>query len=177
MTAQTVHTDTGCPEGRPLSMTFIEWLTSTPTLFGILYVGLAAIFLYADPRSPTTRALIAFFASVGLICMVGPTFLHRYTDDDIPLWVRLSAIVESATTPAFGEWLLRVARTAQTTRRALTGITISVRLIQACAVVYCGLAFALPAARLEYFYSSALTPDVLERSSFWLLATPWLVIT
>jgi class 3 adenylate cyclase len=158
-------------------VTFIEWLTSTPALFGILYVGLAAIFLYADPRSPTTRALVAFFAMVGLIYVVGPTFLHPYTDGDVPLWVRFSAIVESALLPAFGEWLLRVARTAQTTRRALTGITIAVRLIQVFAVVYCGLAFALPAARLEYFYSSGLTPDVFERSSFWFLATPWLVNT
>lgn len=158
-------------------MTFVEWLTSTPTLFGVLNVGLAAIFLYADPRSPTTRALIAFFATVGLIFVMGATFVDRYTHGDIPLWVRLSAIVESVATPAFGEWLLRVARTAQTTRRALTGITAMVRLIQASAVIYCGLAFALPAARLEYFFSSALPPDAFQRGSFWLLAIPWFVAT
>jgi class 3 adenylate cyclase len=51
-----------------------------------------------------------------------------------------------------------------------------VRLLQACAVIYCGLAFAFPAARLDYFYSN-MPPDVFEHSNFWLLATPWFVIT
>jgi adenylate cyclase len=157
-------------------MSFLEWLTSTTTLFGFLNFGIAAVFFYVDPRSPTTRPLVLSFAMVGLLFAIGSTLADRYGEGDIPLWVRPSALMESLAFGALGAWLLRVARTAQTTRRALAGITVFVRLAQAGVLGYFALTLAYPAEHLQYIYIGATEAD-LQRPSFWVLFTPWLVFT
>ncbi len=101
-------------------------------LLGLMSTGLAAAFLYAEPYSPTTRALAVAFLANGLEWAETPWSIRH------PLrWLQyFDLFLIVAATFAFAEWLYRVARTAQASAVAMGWIMASVRLAQGLAALF-----------------------------------------
>lgn len=151
-------------------MIYLEFLPST--IVGFVACGLAGVFWYADPQSPTTRSLVLAFAAMGLAVGLSSPFTRHFADHDIPLWLRWQASAEWLTFVAFGEWMLRVARTAQPSARAMRRMTLLIRHTQAATVVYLVVSLINPGARLNVFFASLGAPESFMDPRFWWLATP-----
>ena len=124
-------------------MTFLHILPGF--LLGLSSIGIAAGSFYAEPRSPTTRALaLALFAN-GWEWIETPWV---FWENPLPGLRYFDLLLIMGAGSAFAEWLYRVARTAEASPRAMSVITRSVRLIQ----VSCGLALLWGWAHIDATY-------------------------
>jgi adenylate cyclase len=147
---------------------FLDYLPST--IVGLMAVGLAGAFCYADPQSPTTRALALTFAAIGGGLALGTPFVRFFPDAQIPWFVRALAVVQWVSFMAFCEWMLRVARTAQPSERVMRGVRRALRGAQALTLIYLAIGVLAPAALFNGFIGSYGRPEVLGDPLFWLLA-------
>lgn len=156
-------------------MIFLEFLPST--IVGLVAVGLAGAFWYADPHSPTTRALALAFAAMGLGVGLGTPLVRQFPDDAIPWYVRLHTLTQWLSFVAFSEWMLRTARTAEPAREVMRRIVRLLRGAQLITVIYLLIGLFWPAALFNVFIGSWGHPEVLGDHRFWLPALSLLVGT
>jgi len=87
--------------------------TSSFTILGIVGLGMGVSFLFADWRTPTSRALALLFGIIGanmFLNSVVPTEGNPSVDK-IAFWGRLFAVAEALSFAIGYEWLLRIRRT------------------------------------------------------------------
>jgi len=101
-------------------------------LLGLSSVGLAMAIYLADPRSPTTRSLALALGANGWEWIETPWVFVR----PLPALAYFDLLLIVTAAIAFAEWLYRVARTAETTPRALVWITRCTRIVQAVSVCF-----------------------------------------
>lgn len=139
-------------------------------LVSLVALGMALAFISADRESPTSRALAAALAWIGISIFVNSTWL-----DLAPEGVAVSgwlAITESLAIVAVLEWLLRVRRTIPAGSLDTRGGDGMLRLGQVSGLLYSVFAIVAPELRLRDFQFAASSPEVLGRFGFWLFAGP-----
>ena len=149
-------------------MIFLEFLPST--IVGLVAVGLAGAFWYADPHSPTTRALALAFAAMGLGVGLGTPLVRQFPDDAMPWYVPLHTFTQWLSLVAFSEWMLRTARTAEPKPEIMRLIVRLLRGAQLITVIYLAVGLFWPAALFNVFIGSWGHPEVLGDGRFWLPA-------
>lgn len=147
-------------------------MNTAPIISALLAFGMAAAFILADTRSPTSRAFSSFLAAVGLSTAVSTQIELRYIDGgDYPAWGGLFAVPEVLAFVFGLEWLLRVRRTIPTRNLRIRFGDNTLRVAQALAVVYGALALAFPARRSAEFLGYGLHAAGLQ-PGFFLFAVP-----
>src|SRR5216683_7120570 len=81
-------------------------------IVGLFPIGMAIAFYTSDRQSPTSRALAAFCALLGISFLWNLVAFPDLADTKrFSPWVRLYALLEPAMMIAGYEWILRVGRT------------------------------------------------------------------
>ncbi len=139
-------------------------------LVSLVALGMALAFISADRESPTSRALAATLALIGIsIFLNGGNHAFVSAHPTLGGWL---AIPESAAIIGVLEWLLRVRRTIPAGALDTRGGDHMLRLGQLSAVLYSVFAIAAPELRIRDFQFAAGSADSLSRSGFWLFAGP-----
>ena len=137
----------------------------------LLALGIALAFIVADRRSPTSRALSLFLASIGIaVALASQVELRFIRGNDYPAWGGLFAIPEVAAFYFGYEWLLRVRRTIPARNLKTRFGDNQLRVAQALAIAYGVLALCFPRVR-AYEFSGGLSGSGLE-PGFYLFAIP-----
>ena len=145
--------------------------TTSPIIASLLALGIALAFIAADRQSPTSRALALFLASIGIsIALYSQVELRFLRSDDYPAWGGLFAIPEVIAFYFGYEWLLRIRRTIPARNLSTRFGDNQLRVAQALAITYGGLALCFPRLR-AYEFSGGLTGSSLE-PGFYLFAAP-----
>lgn len=143
-------------------------------LVSLVALGMALAFISADRESPTSRALAAALAWIGIAIFVNSSWLEVWSVD-MPSGSRIGgwlAITESLAIIAVLEWLLRVRRTIPAGALDTRGGDSMLRLGQASGLLYSVFAIAAPELRASEFQYAATRPEVLRHFGFWLFAGP-----
>jgi len=151
-----------------------ERLDTTPhVITALLALGMALAFIIADRRSPTSRMLSLFLASIGLAIGLGsqiayPLHLRR----GVGAWDGVFAIPETLAFVFAYEWLLRVRRTIPARNLKTHGPDRLLRIAQALACFYGVASLAFPRLRSDYFVNAGLREVFDGQPEFWLFALP-----
>ena len=133
---------------------------------------MALAFILADRRSPTSRALASFLATVGVSIVVTTQIELRYVNSrDYPAWGGIFALPEVFAFVFGYEWLLRVRRTIPARNLKIRFADNQLRVAQALALVYGLLALALPQRRIDEFSGIGLVANGLQ-PGFFIFAVP-----
>jgi adenylate cyclase len=140
-------------------------------IVGLFAAGMAVAFFAADPESPTSRPLSAFFALLGIVAVLN---IPAYAGALAPpaAWVRFFSVLEIGILASAFEQVLRIGRTETTGDPASAGGDRAVRVAQALAAVYGAVGVVLPGLRSEV-WNVAWGPDVFRRPGFYLFAVPF----
>ncbi len=143
-------------------------------LVSLVALGMALAFISADRESPTSRALAAALAWIGIAIFVNSSWLEVWSaaapsGSRIGGWL---AITESLAIVAVLEWLLRVRHTIPAGALDTRGGDGMLRLGQVSALLYSVFAIAAPELRASEFQYAATRPEVLHHFGFWLFAGP-----
>lgn len=139
-------------------------------LVSLVALGMALAFISADRDSPTSRALAATLAMIGVaISLNGGYHVLGAANPQVSGWL---AIPEAVATILVLEWLLRVRRTIPAGALDTRGGDAMLRLGQWSGVLYGVFAVAAPELRLRDFQFAASNVDSLTRPGFWLFAGP-----
>ena len=142
-------------------------------IVALMCLGMALAFAIADRRSPTSRALSLFLACVGLSIGVGALVaLPFHARHGLQWWSGLFALPETLAFLFAYEWILRVRRTVPTRNLKTRFGDRQLRVAQGLALVYFGLALALPAERSAYFQNVEVGTRPLGAWQFWIFAAP-----
>ena len=146
---------------------------SAAIIVALMALGMALAFLWADRRSPTSRAMSLFLTMIGLSMAVGVMLarpLHWH--GEVPVWSGLLALPEALTFVFGAEWLLLVRRTVPAGNLNTRGADLFLRVAQALAGFY-GLASLLfPRQRLDFFINILRDADEKIYAWFYLFALP-----
>jgi adenylate cyclase len=124
----------------------------------LLALGMALAFIVADRRSPTSRALSAFLAWVGIsIATFVLILVPLRAAHGITIWDGFFAIPETLAFYYAYEWVLRVRRTVPAGTLNTKGADRFLRVAQGLAIFYCVAAIAAPELRAEQFLNAGLT--------------------
>ena len=93
----------------------------------IASIAFGAAYLYAEPRSPTTRALSIAFIANGL---ADPQWVHTAAGSIVAWRILVLNVFVAISGVAFAEWIWRVAQTARASSRAIAWIRGCTRLAQ-----------------------------------------------
>ncbi|MGH7819740.1 MAG: adenylate/guanylate cyclase domain-containing protein, partial [Candidatus Binatia bacterium] len=143
-------------------------------IVALFAVGMAGSFLVADPRSPTSRALSALFAFLGIAFLMNIPAQARLFFTSRLSWTRCFSLIEIGVIASLFEWSLRVGRTQalpQADRRYSERL---VRIGQAAALVYGAAGALLPAARAAV-WNVAPHPRLLFEPAYYVFAAPFAV--
>jgi len=133
---------------------------------------MALAFILADRRSPTSRALASFLATVGVSIVVTTQIELRYVNSrEYPAWGGIFALPEVFAFVFGYEWLLRVRRTIPARNLKIRFADNQLRVAQALAMVYGLLALALPQRRIDEFSGIGLVANGLQ-PGFFIFAVP-----
>nr|WP_194241204.1 adenylate/guanylate cyclase domain-containing protein [Solimonas terrae] len=134
-------------------------------------MGLA--FVSADRRSPTSRALAATYAYIGLSIYLNLAWTGA--DIDLPRWAAWFAMPEAAATVTMLEWVIRVRRTVPVNADLDTRFGDRVlRSGQVAGVLYGLFSLLWPEVRVSHFLRASAHPGVFLSGGFWLFAMPLL---
>jgi adenylate cyclase len=147
-------------------------MEATPqTIASLLALGIALAFIVADRQAPTSRALSIFLASIGISIALYSQIEVRYLRaNDYPVWGGVFAIPDVFAFYFGYEWLLRIRRTIPARNLRTRFGDNQLRVAQALAIVYGGLALFFPRLR-AYEFSGSLTGSGLG-PGFYLFAIP-----
>jgi len=150
-----------------------EPLDTTPHIItALLALGMALAFVIADRRSPTSRSLSLFLASVGLAIGIGTQVAYPlHQQRGVAFWDGIFAIPETLAFIFAFEWVLRVRRTVPAGNLKTDGPDRMLRIAQALAAFYGLAALASPQLRSAHFVNAGLA-EVFEGPEFWLFALP-----
>src|SRR3546814_15588308 len=93
-------------------MRISDWssdVCSSDLVVALVALGMGLAFVSADRRSPTSRALAATYAYIGLSIYLNLVWTGK--DLDLPWWTAWFALPEAAATITMLEWVIRVRRT------------------------------------------------------------------
>jgi len=145
---------------------------TAPIISALIAFGMALAFILADRRSPTSRALASFLATVGVSIVVTTQIELRYVNSrDYPTWGGIFALPEVFAFVFGYEWLLRVRRTIPARNLKIRFADNQLRVAQALALVYGLLALALPQRRIDEFSGIGLVANGLQ-PGFFIFAVP-----
>jgi adenylate cyclase len=145
---------------------------TAPIISALIAFGMALAFILADRRSPTSRALASFLATVGVSIVVTTQIELRYVNSrDYPAWGGIFALPEVFAFVFGYEWLLRVRRTIPARNLKIRFADNQLRVAQALALVYGLLALALPQRRIDEFSGIGLVANGLQ-PGFVIFAVP-----
>jgi hypothetical protein len=135
----------------------------------IVAIGMGLSFVWADPKSPISRALALGLCALGVV-----PFLDMSHDAGVlrgwdRLWTRAFSIGGSAAIITLMEWLLRVARTEPSGNGARAEYWL--RVCQTLAGLY-GLTGVLFPRLREDAFMSAYQPEALLTPGYYLFAGP-----
>jgi len=147
-------------------------MEATPqTIASLLALGIALAFIVADRQAPTSRALSIFLASIGISIALYSQIEVRYLRaNDYPAWGGIFAIPDVFAFYFGYEWLLRIRRTIPARNLRTRFGDNQLRVAQALAIVYGGLALFFPRLR-AYEFSGSLSGSELG-PGFYLFAIP-----
>ena len=147
-------------------------METTPQIIAsLLALGIALAFIVADRQAPTSRALSIFLASIGIaIALYSQVELRFLRANDYPAWGGIFAIPDVFAFYFGHEWLLRIRRTIPARNLSTRFGDNQLRVAQALAVVYGGLALCFPHLR-AYEFSGSLSGSGLG-AGFYLFAIP-----
>jgi adenylate cyclase len=118
-------------------------------------IAFGAAYLYAEPRSPTTRALSIAFIANGF---ADPQWVYT-TDGSIVAWrILVLNVFIAISGAAFAEWIWRVARTARASSRAKSWIWFCTRLIQCVMVLPVLSGLISPEGAYHFYVASDAQP-------------------
>ena len=133
---------------------------------------MALAFILADRRSPTSRALASFLATVGVSIVVTTQIELRYVNPrEYPAWGGIFALPEVFAFVFGYEWLLRVRRTIPARNLKIRFADNQLRVAQGLALVYGALALALAQRRIDEFSGIGLVANGLQ-PGFFIFAVP-----
>lgn len=139
-------------------------------MVALMTLGMGLAFVWADRRSPTSRALSTSLVLVGVAVLLNRIFL-RVTPAG-PQESGLFAIPETLAMVTALQWLLRIRRTQPAKALSVTVGDRVLRIGQAAALLYGVFSVLAPDMRARDFLFAASTPEGLLRPGFWLFATP-----
>ena len=147
-------------------------MDTTPQIIAsLLALGIALAFIVADRQAPTSRALSIFLASIGItIALYSQVELRFLRANDYPAWGGIFAIPEVFAFYFGYEWLLRIRRTIPARNLSTRFGDNQLRVAQALAIAYGGLALYFPRLR-AYEFSGSLSGSGLG-PGFYLFAIP-----
>ena len=150
-------------------------IDTTPHIItSFLAMGMALAFVIADRRSPTSRALGLFLASIGV--SIGVTSQIAYPMHHvgrIEWWDGVFALPEAAAFFFAYEWILRVRQTVPSHGLKTEGPDRLLRIAQALAVFYALACLAFPRTRVEKFLGAGFREVYMAgETEFWLFAMP-----
>lgn len=142
-------------------------------IVALLALGMALAFIVADRRSPTSRALSLFLASVGISIGVAVLIaIPFHARHGVPWWSAVFALPETLSFIFAFEWILRVRRTVPTRNLKTRFADRQLRVAQGFAVLYLALAFALPLERETSFSNVEVGTRPFSLFEFWIFAAP-----
>ena len=143
--------------------------SSGDLIVAIIAIGMGISFVWADPKSPTSRALAL------ALCLIGLGWLMNVPNDagvfksQKDWWTRAFSIVEGATFATFMEWALRIGRAESSARSASAERLL--RVCQALAILYGLLGVLFPEVRTRSFIYRQ-QPGALTDPGYYLFAVP-----
>lgn len=147
--------------------------TTPQVIVALLALGMALAFIVADRRSPTSRALALFLASVGLAIAVGALVAQPFrARHGVPAWGGIFALPETLAFVFGYEWVLRVRRTLPTRNLRTHSADNMLRVAQGLALLYLVMALLYPRLRVEYFLNISVSAIRLHPEAFFLFAAP-----
>lgn len=147
--------------------------SSATALVALFAVGIGGSFLAADPHTPTSRALAASLALIGVVIWTNVLENMGFLPGIPGLWARLHSIAETAALLVGFEWILRIGRTARCSGSAdgCFGEGL-IRFAQGLALVYGAVGLALPEIRSDLL-DHAFDPGTFSRPEYYLFAVPF----
>ncbi len=143
-------------------------------LVSLLALGLAIAFVSADRHTPSSRALGAGFAFMGISIYVNVVVIQQFPQ--VLPWLGWLALPETISMICILEWILRVRRTVPAAPELNTrGGDRALRIGQISSVFYCVFSVAWPEVRNNEFIRAADHPILLLSPGFWLFMGPILL--
>jgi class 3 adenylate cyclase len=148
--------------------------TTPQILTSLLAMGMALAFVIADRRSPPTRALGLFLASVGIsIAVTSQIAYPLHYQGLIYWWDGVFVIPETLAFIFAYEWILRVRRTVPAAGLKTEGPDRLLRIAQGLAAFYWVMAMCFPRMRVETFLGAGFREVfTLREAEFWIFALP-----
>lgn len=146
---------------------------TAPLIVSLMALGMSLAFALADRRSPISRTLAAFLATLGgsiaLNVLVGSPMHAR---GEIPAWNGVFALPEALGFILAAEWMLRVRRTVPAGKMFTRAGDNMLRVAQGLAVLYGLLALALPQMHYTEFSNVFRDASDVLHPVFLLFALP-----
>lgn len=142
-------------------------------IVGVSGMVLAIGFVIAEPRSPVARAVALYFGASGLSMLTSPPLTLIYEATGQLHWLARVPVIDLVLFWSAGLFLLRLARMAQPTPRALAWVQGCVWTIWFATLAVCVLDIYFPAERLTEFYYCLGRPEGCGQAGFWIFAIPW----
>ncbi len=140
-------------------------------LVSLVALGLAIAFVSADRHTPSSRALAAGFAFMGISIYVNVVLIEQFPQ--VLPWFGWLAIPETLSMICILEWVLRVRRTVPAAPELNTrGGDRALRVGQISALFYCAFSLAWPELRNAEFIRAANHPHLLLSFGFWVFMGP-----
>lgn len=149
-------------------------MADAPAYFivALVAIGMGLSFLFADPQSPTSRALALTLGLFGIAVVTYVLQRLGFFPDHPLTWPRLHSMCEAGALAAGLEWILRVGRTnaaKDPNRRLGEGL---VRVAQSLAVLFGLLGMFFPKLRSELL-DPGWRPEVFSRPEYYLMLAPF----
>ncbi len=143
-------------------------------LVSLLALGLAIAFVSADRHTPSSRALGAGFAFMGISIYANVVAIQQFPE--VLPWLGWLALPETISMICILEWILRVRRTVPAAPELNTrGGDRALRIGQISSVFYGAFSLTWPEVRDSEFIRAADHPILLLSPGFWLFMGPILL--
>lgn len=139
---------------------------------GISGVGVALVYFIGDPRSAATRALAFTVGMVGIANALYPPQAVMYPDGVDTWWIVRLPILDALVMGGLFVWMIRVARAAQPTQRALRWIRRCAWAFGGVTLLYLLLGALYPTERMTRFLFCVGLPEGCSGPYFALFAVP-----
>lgn len=145
----------------------------------LMALGMALAFVIVDFRSPTSRWLALFLASLAASIATSVNFirvnpaLFEMQGQATPWWLGLPAVASALAVVTSAQWLHHVRRTIPAGNLNTTMGDYSLRVAQVLAVVYAGLAMYEPSWLAQYFLGALMQPEHMLNWRFLVMAVPF----
>ena len=139
---------------------------------GAAGIGVAITYFFGDPRSPATRALAFAVGMVGLANASYPAQHVLHPDGERIWWLVGLPILDALVMTGLFLWMIRVARAAQPTERALRWIRRCAWAFAAITTIYLVLGGMYPTERMTRFLFCLGHTQGCSGPYFWIFGTP-----